>query len=249
MSTTAAVRAKRRLAPPTGWRTHFQALSGAPASASFGAFLGSHTIDELKDLVNAKDDELKNLAEVSASYLPAWRSRDPAAAAAWQSDYAKFKSDYAAARASAQDAIDKAAGKGAFLGMQLTPDSINTSGDTAYKLLLQAINPGMNQSAASNRLVQLRNRLQAAGATMTEYFVRQPVYTKELGTQFTQATQPIVDAADRAGHKLQTGLDTAKYTLWAVLGGVFVLAIVLVKALAPEAGSIAKAYLPPPPHS
>jgi hypothetical protein len=105
----------------------------------------------------------------------------------------------------------------------------------------------MNQNAASNRLIQLRQRLQNAGATMTEYFVRQPVYTQELGTKFARATDPIVQGVDAASRAAKSGLDTAKYTLWAVLGGAFVLVVVLIKALAPEAGSIAKAYLPPPP--
>jgi hypothetical protein len=254
MTAVSSLKTKRK---QVDWKTYFENVSAGKtgATATFGKVLNSYTIDELMDFVNAKDDEFKNLDEVSTAYMPTWQKSNAAAAQAWAHDYAKLKSDYAAARAAAQDAIDKAHGKGFLLG-QVVPDSFNTSADTPYKLILQAINPSMSHDQSSNRLLQLRYRLQNAGATMTEYHVRQNVYTKEVGTTFTQATQPLVDQVetgkqivrdfgDKAGH----AVDQAKYTLWAVIAGVFVLGVVLIKSLAPAAGSIAKAYLPPPPHS
>lgn len=217
----------------TNWAEHFRRVSarGVP-TAEFGTFLSSNTISDLVELLKAKDDEFTALDRDSSAYYVAWHLKDPAAAMAWTSDYKKLKSDYVAAKAIAQDAIDKAHGKGALF--QLTPDSINTTGDSPYKVVLQSLNPNyLAHDASSDRIFQLRRRLAAGGATMTPYSVRQPI--------------PDLEGPHTVGDALKAPLETAKYTLWAILGGVFVLAIVLVKALAPEAGSIAKAYLPPPP--
>jgi hypothetical protein len=230
------------------WADHFRAVStGRPGSptATFGTFLSSYTISDLMELLKAKDDEFTALDRDSTTFLPTWRSKDNVAASTWSSDYQKLKNDYAAAKATAQDAIEKAQGKGALF--QLTPDSINTTGDSPYKLVLQALNPAWQQhSADSSRIFQLRARLQSAGATMTPYFVRQPIQNLEtphtVGDALKAPLQDLGDVAKKAATQ-------AKYTLWAVIGGVFVLGVILIKSLAPAAGSIAKAYLPPPPHS
>lgn len=250
--TAARTSVQGRKAPRPNWAATFQAVSrGQAPTASFGEILGKHTIDELKDLINAKDDEFSNLDQVSATHLPSWNAASPAAAQAWKSDYAKLKSDYAAARAAAQEAIAKAGGKGALF--QLTPDAINTTADVPYKLILSAINPRYNlHDASTDRLMQLRGRLAAAGAMMTQYAVRQPIYTQELGTMFTRATDPITQGIEAAAHAARKPIgdafDFAKYTIWFVIGGVVVLGFALIKAAAPAAGSIARAYLPPTPH-
>jgi hypothetical protein len=87
---------------------------------------------------------------------------------------------------------------------------------------------------------------------MTQYAVRQPIYTQELGTMFTRATDPITQGIEAAAHAARKPIgdafDFAKYTIWFVIGGVVVLGFALIKAAAPAAGSIARAYLPPTPH-
>jgi hypothetical protein len=235
VNTIPAIKARR--ASPN-WAAHFQAVSSSRTSpaptADFGTFLKSHTISDLVELLKAKDDEFTALDKDSGAFLPTWRSSSAAAASAWTGDYQKLKSDYAAAKTIAQDAIDAAHGKGALF--QLTPDSINTTGDSPYKLVLQSLNPAWAaHSQDSDRIFQLRHRLSAAGATMTQYFVRQPIKDLESPHLVGDVLKaPLAEAAK-----------TAKYTVWAILAGVFVLGVVLIKALAPEAGSIAKAYLPP----
>jgi len=215
------------------WDAHFQALSRSKTTADFGTVFGKYTVAELQDLVNAKDDEMANLAKYAAS-----------ASSGWKSDFQQLQSDYAVARKSAQATLDAAK-------RSIFADNLNDSGDAPYRALMGAFNPRWQQNDAStNRPLQLLQRLNTEGVQVAPYTVRQPRETSDAYQYMARKPLQyfVADPVRQAAHHVDSGIAAAeegakKAFEWskpvliaaAVVAGV--LGFVLVKP-----------YLPTPPH-
>jgi hypothetical protein len=138
----------------------------------YGLVMNMYTIAELKDLIAAKDAEVKHLADTASIFLPKWRSKDVTAAGVWESDYNVFSGKYKAARKTAQDTIDGAS--------SLIPESMNPA-DDEYRGLLSAMNPMWTQNTwGPGSIEDLSDRITKAGAVQKPYTVPQP----RKGTDF-----------------------------------------------------------------
>lgn len=66
---------------------------------------GSHTADELRDLVKAKDYDLGQVQAAYDGFAPAWNSQDPVNAGDWLADWKRFRDRYSVARTKATVAL------------------------------------------------------------------------------------------------------------------------------------------------
>jgi hypothetical protein len=206
------------------WATHFQAISSGNATASFGMTLtGAYSLAELKDLLDAKDKELLVLRGDAEAFFPTWQAKDPAAANYWKSDFQNLQKNYADVRGRAKAEI---------AASHLLPDNM-VGEDGLYYEVLYVFNLGWKEhNAATDTLMNLRSRLQAAGAKMSPYTVPQP----KAGTDFQQNVFKAADDAWKgigdAAHKTLDWTRPIVIAATVVAGAVGFLLI--------------KSYLPPP---
>lgn len=209
------------------WASHFQAVSsGSAPTASFGTTLfGKYTITELQDLINAKDDELANLAKYALSASPAV-----------QSDFKTLQADYNKVRTTALAAITGQKG-GIFA------DNLNPEGDSYYKSVLSVLNPRWAQhDATTDRVASLYTRVQAEGKTIAPYTVRQPGPKSDASNYMFNhpvdhfITDPYHHLKDDIGDAAKPLLDWSRPIIIAVAAIAGVLGFVVLKT-----------YLPPPP--
>ena len=227
------------------WAKHFQAVSSGRHTADFGTIAGSYTIQELRDIIKSKDDELAALTKDGHA--------DPKTPASWMKDLQALQSDYNAAKALAQDAIDKA---GSWTTNLLVPDGYNTSGDGPYRRLMTVLNPGwLSHDASTDRISLLRQRLTSAGIKQAPYTVYQPERGNDPSSTFLRYTDPLAKGVEATGRAVEGALHSAedaagkvagftKPLLYALLALATVLGIFAIKTAAP----MARAYLPPAPH-
>jgi hypothetical protein len=222
----------------TDWKVRFQELS--KGTAAFGTAFGSYTIAELADLLASKDKEIAVLADDLKNHLPAWVASDPMAANQWQSDFIHLQTDYGAACGAAQAAIADAHTMSKNL---LTPDSLNTTGDTPYRMILAAINPKWeSHDASADRILNLRQRLSAAGAKMSSYAVPQPRKSSDFDLNVFQTTDKAARNLEDAAHKAARNLEDAAHKAFQWSQPVVIAAVVTAGLV----GLLAlKSYLPP----
>jgi hypothetical protein len=180
------------------WEQHFRGMrrDNVPPP-QFGAFFGSHTIADLKQLVAAQD---YTFAQVNAQ-LPKLLMPPlvlDARVADWVSDWAALKNRYNAARIKAQSAIDS---------WSIQPDSIRTAEDE-YKGILASLdsslaNPQLNGYQKGD-LQDMVNRMSDIGAHPQFPNMPQPDPKQDFDQQFIETTQPLSDL----GHTILNPWDT-----------------------------------------
>jgi hypothetical protein len=162
------------------WKEHFQRVSKESEESVFGTVLGSHTVAELSDLVDAKDHDMKELSDAISHLSSVWLKSDPSAYNDFHQDYISLQSRYNAARSKASLAI--AGGKAAWAPNSVIPV------ESEYQGILSALSPVVN-TRTKGSLADLTARLQ--------------VVANKLGTsvQFTAPPQPTATDADLLGYK------------------------------------------------
>jgi hypothetical protein len=205
------------------WATHFQAISKGAPTASFGTTLfGKYTVAELQDILNAKDDEMANLAKYAGS-----------ASSGWQSDFKALQADYAKARDAGLAAIASAK-------YSIFSDALNSDGDSYYRQVLATLNPRWEQhDASTDRVGILLARLKTEGKTVAPYAVRQPRAGSDAAAQMTahpaqyfiqQPIQAAAGAAESAGSALATWSRPVVIAVAAIAG---VMGFFLIKSYLP----------------
>lgn len=129
----------------------FKLIAGQPVA--FGSIGNSMSIDDLKDLMAAKDVALSNLDKAAAEV-----SQSPLDLTSVANEIDALKARYATARANAQSAIDLAA-------WNVTPNSL-IDATAQYNAILTALNPTWQQNApAPGSIDAIYGELVQAGAT------------------------------------------------------------------------------------
>jgi hypothetical protein len=174
---------------------------------------GNYSVAETKDLIAAKDADMAELASQSPSMLSAWRAKDPAAAGAWEKDYAALKSRYGRAR----DTANAALGPSKYVPL---PDSLITLGavDNAYKGILNALNPAWtSHTNAPGSLGDLSARLgQGSAMKMATYDAPQPRRSSDASMQilrYTPAVEKVAPAVERVVDPAMTAVEDAWHAL------------------------------------
>lgn len=191
-------------------------------SVAFGTILGYHSVDELKDLIAAKDATLRNLArrleEVSASGQLDLVAFTPA--------YNTLIAHYTTARAKAQKAIDNAIDAWRPLNM--------ISAEDEWNALLTSLNPRWKEytwSPGDGSLDDLYNRVAEAGSTgVNDEPTPQPRPNTDADFNALQATTHATQAIESAGAALSSAgttfanlFDTQHLVLYGLLGGAFLI--------------------------
>lgn len=184
-------------------------------SVAFGTILGYHSVDELKDLVAAKDATLRNLArrleEVSASGQLDLVAFTPA--------YNTLVARYSAARAKAQKAIDNAIDAWRPLNMISAEDEWNG--------LLASLNPRWKEytwSPGDGSIEDLYNQVAEVGSTgVNDEPIPQPRPNTDADFNALTATTHVTQALESASTTVANLFDTKHLVLYGVLGGAFLI--------------------------
>jgi hypothetical protein len=179
----------------------------------FGTILGYHSVAELKDLVAAKDADIRNLArrltEVSekldlATFTPAYNT---------------LITRYGNARAKAQKAIDDAVGAWRPLNL--------ISAETEWNDLLSSLNPRWKEytwSSNDGSIEDLYDKVIKAGSTgATDEPTPQPQSGSDIDFNALTATTHATQALEGAGKTISNLFDTEHLALYAILGGAFLI--------------------------
>jgi hypothetical protein len=177
----------------TNWEQHFRGMRRKQEHPQFGAFLGSHTIADLKQLVAAQDYTFSQIDGQVPKLLVPPLVLD-ARVADWMADWQKLKARYATARANAQKTIDS---------WSIQPDSIRTAEDE-YQGVLKSLdsslaNPQLNGYQKGD-LQDLYNRMAEIGAHPQFPNMPQPDPKDDFDTQFIQKTESIADVGHAIVH-------------------------------------------------
>ena len=184
-------------------------------SAAFGTILGYHSVDELKDLIAAKDTDLRNLArrleEVSGSGQLDLATFTPA--------YNTLVARYTTARANAQKAIDNAIDAWRPLNM--------ISAENEWNGLLTSLNSRWKEytwSPGDGSLDDLYNRVIEAGSTgVNDEPTPQPRPNTDADFNVLTATTHVTQALESASTTVGNLFDTKHLVLYGILGGAFLI--------------------------
>lgn len=184
-------------------------------TAAFGTILGYHSVDELKDLVAAKDATLRNLArrleEVSGLGQLDLNTFTPA--------YNILVARYTTARAKAQKAIDDAIDAWRPLNMISAEDEWND--------LLTSLNPRWKEytwSPGDGSIEDLYDRVANAGSTgVNDEPTPQPRPNTDADFNVLTATTHVTQALESASTTVANLFDTKHLVLYGILGGAFLI--------------------------
>lgn len=151
---------------------------------------GKYSVDELHDLVIAKDTELKSLEAAWRAFDPTWLQVDRAADDGWMAGLNAIKARYGAARNAAQAAIDAAAKR--------TDRPANAiDADAQYRAILSALQ--VHSGAVSpGDLQDLWNTLQSAidaHAGAHQAIKEDPVWQPSKGSDVDENQLQAADAS------------------------------------------------------
>jgi hypothetical protein len=216
------------------WEQHFRAMRRVPVgqgtngNPQFGAFLGSHTITDLKQLIAAQDYTFSQIQSQEPKLLMPPLVLDPRVSD-WVSDWEALKKRYAVARAKAQSAIDS---------WSLQPEQIRTA-ENEYKGVLAALdsslaNPELNGYQKGD-LQDLVNRMSDIGAHPQFPNMPQPDPKQDFDQQFIETTKPFSDLGDTILHPWDkfTGQLKAHPVRYAAMGVGVLLALKFVLGFSP----------------
>jgi len=159
--------------------------------------LGQYTIADLRDLIAAKDAEMKAIAASFAAFKSTWESADPSAAKAWEEDWLALAQRYIAARESAEIVL-------AASHLNPVPESLSPAQE-AYIAILRALQ-AQDRVTSPGDATDLAGRLVDAGAAL-HYEVPQPL-AQDWDLTAIRATDKAVDYAKGVAKKVADTLPT-----------------------------------------
>lgn len=167
--------------------------------------LGQNTVDELRDLVAAKDYTIAQIDKAYAPFASAWRARDASAAEAWEADFAALRRRYAAAKVLAAEAFTRAQFT---VGVRdsLIPASVE------YDAILKAIRKDPNVQSRGD-LQDLSDRLAAQGVRIDYAKTPQPKAVDE-DLQVYKGADTLLKKGEAAAEKA-----AKDWTPWLIGGG------------------------------
>jgi hypothetical protein len=212
----------------TNWEQHFRRTRKSEG-AQFGAFLGTHTITDLKQLVAAQDYTFSQIdGQVPKLLVPplVLDSR----VADWMADWQKLKARYADARAKAQKTIE---------AWSIQPDSVRSAEDE-YQGILKSLDSSLANLQLNGYqkgdLQDLYNRMAEIGAHPQFPNMPQPTKTGDFDAQLSDSVNtgllsPLADLGEGIVHPM----DALKKQLLGhpirsaaiVVGGLFALKFIL----------------------
>lgn len=213
----------------TDWERHFRGMNRAAPDPQFGAFFGTHTIADLRQLVAAQDYTFNQMDSQTVKLLLPPLVMDPRVAD-WMQDWQNLKNRYAAARGKAQAAIDS---------WSIQPDSIRTAEDE-YQGILKSLdtslaNPQLNGYQKGD-LQDMLNRMTEIGAHPQFPNTPQPDPRQDFDQQFLDsANHGVLSPLANLGETIVHPIDTITSQLkahplrWAAIGvgGLFVIKFLL----------------------
>ena len=154
--------------------------------------LGLATVAELRDLLRAKDYQLKVLDRAAVAH-GVWS--DDAAMAKWQSDFAALQARYASARRAAQLVIDAAEYNP--IADNLLPASAEFDG--VLKALRKNWDGKTGGTLATGDMADLSARLEADGGTPDYSGTPQPQIDSDAALRLFKAADVIVRTIEKPG--------------------------------------------------
>lgn len=188
------------------WERHFKNRSiPRNSTADFGAFLGTHTIDDLRHLLDAYDYAFSELDKSAQKLSPT----DPRTAE-WLSEWRTLKERYNLAKVSAVAAINE---------WSIQPDSIRTC-PKEYELILRALQrePDAYQKGDYQ---DLYNRMSELLKYKPQLNMPQP--KQDFDTSFMANTAGVADAVDMFVHPWEYAKKHPVMTGLSVLSTLFML--------------------------
>lgn len=141
------------------------------------AILGQPTVQDLKDLLAAKDYTIAQVGAAYNSFAAKWAAKDVAAQAQWFGDWSSLLARYGAAKSKAQGAIDAETN----VATALIPDSTKVVPQSTWDGVLKALKQTYPDSTITpGDLDDLNNRLTAAGKTPNFSEMPQPAPDADL---------------------------------------------------------------------
>lgn len=126
--------------------------------------LGQHTVTELRDLVKAKDEDLRQFQLGYEDFAPTWKAKDPVAFEAWTKAWKALKTRYSNAKTMANIT---------FSAQKVNPLSEDeTPAEGAYSAILRSLQK-VEGTVSPGDKQDLFNRIVAAGKAL-DYKVPQP---------------------------------------------------------------------------
>ncbi len=217
------------------WEQHFRGMKrGAAPTPQFGAFLGIHTIADLKQLVAAQDYTFSQIQAQESKLLTPPLVADPRVPD-WVADWEMLKRRYAVARALAESAITS---------WSIQPDTIRTA-EVEYQGILKSLDSSLANTALNGYqkgdLQDMVNRMTEIGAHPQFPNMPQPDPKQDFDTQFIETTQPFSDLGHGILHPWDafTGQLKAHPVRYAAMGVGALLALKFVLGFSP-AGMVAR---------
>ncbi len=151
---------------------------------------GLWSVAELKDLLTAKDADLRDVQVAYDGFASTWYLKDPAAQSAWAADWQRLISAYGAARSQAETAIISA-------DFEPLPDK-DLPAQAQYQEILDALQPIAHQVTPGD-FQDLYNRLSAAvGAPIPEPGIKQPSRGNDQDLTWYQSADAAIRSVESA---------------------------------------------------
>lgn len=163
--------------------------------------LGRATVDDLRDLIAAKDFTIKRIDEAFNRFLPTWGNRDPATANDWSADWAVFVQRY-------QRAHDVVELKG-WLGMSPPIGSSVTPAGDEYEGILRALTEKPGGGYSKGDIQDLYNRLVAAQKAPVDFTGMPQPKNADPDLAYMNETGKIGEAAGGTVSDIAKGADSA----------------------------------------
>lgn len=181
------------------------------------AILGQPTVQDLKDLLTAKDYTISQVGNAYNAFAAQWAAKDVAAQAQWFGDWSSLLARYGKAKSSAQSAIDAETN----VASALFPDSTKVVPQSAWDGVLKALKQTYpNSTVTPGDLDDLNNRLTAAG--MTPDFSEMPQPAPDADLQIIKAADTTLGLVGISGGGGSSPFPWLETVGGAVVGGLLI---------------------------
>jgi hypothetical protein len=178
---------------------------------------GSHTADELRDLVKAKDYDIDQIQKAYDDFAPSWQTQDAAGAADWLVDWKRFRDRYTAARLRSTIALTAA-------DVVPGPDNLKPV-ETVWQGVLDALTvKGTSPAGTKGNFQELHNRFATAQKKPVDFSKQPTPIAIDTDLQAYQGADKVVkgiEAGKKAAEKA-AGSFLADNWPW-ILGGALAL--------------------------